>query len=105
MLQLAVLNAAAFNFSVRVYETEQKRKVTNYCKLMPHFRTGDTNRQIEPALLSLSYKAATGFFFFFFFFLLFRAAPMAFGSSQAKGQIRAVTTGLHRSSFMPTPDP
>ena len=30
-----------------------------------------------------------------FFFLLFRAAPMAYGGSQAKGQIRAVAAGLH----------
>ena len=29
------------------------------------------------------------FFFFFFFFLLFRTAPAAFRSSQARGQIRA----------------
>ena len=32
-------------------------------------------------------------FFFFFFFL--RAAPMAYGGSQGKGQIRAVAAGLH----------
>ena len=29
--------------------------------------------------------------------LLFRAAPLAYGSSQARGQIRAVVTSLHHS--------
>ena len=33
----------------------------------------------------------------FFFFLLFRAAPVAFGSSQARGQIRAIAASLHHS--------
>ena len=30
-----------------------------------------------------------------FFFLLFRAAPAAYGSSWARGQIRAAAAGLH----------
>ena len=42
------------------------------------------------------------FFFFFFFFLcvcvcLFRAAPTAYGGSQARGRIGAVAAGLHHS--------
>ena len=37
------------------------------------------------------------FFFFFFFGLLFRAAPGAYGGSQAWGQIGAINTGLHHS--------
>ena len=55
----------------------------------------------------------------FFFFFLLRTPPAAFGSSQAKGQIRAVAAGLdhsHRNSgfetllqptpqFMAMPDP
>ena len=36
-------------------------------------------------------------FFFFSFFLLFRAVGAAYGSFQAKGQIRAATAGLHDS--------
>ena len=32
---------------------------------------------------------------FFFFFGLFRAAPTAYGSSQARGPIRAVAASLH----------
>ena len=44
------------------------------------------------------------FFFFSFFFGLFRVAPMAHGNSQARGQIRAIATGLHHSySHWPTP--
>ena len=33
----------------------------------------------------------------FFFFLLLRAAPVAYGSSKVKGQIRAEAAGLHHS--------
>ena len=33
----------------------------------------------------------------FFFFLLFRAAPTTYGSSQGRGQIRAVASGLLHS--------
>ena len=36
-------------------------------------------------------------FFFFFISGLFRAAPMAYGNSQARGQIGAVAAGLHHS--------
>ena len=35
--------------------------------------------------------------FLFFSFLLFRAAPMAYGSSQARGPIGAAAAGLHHS--------
>ena len=38
-------------------------------------------------------------FTFFFFFCLFRAAPMAYGSSQARGWIGAVAASLHQSSW------
>ena len=34
---------------------------------------------------------------FFFFFCYFRASPMAYGGSQARGQIRAVAAGLRHS--------
>ena len=36
-------------------------------------------------------------FFFSFFALLFRAAPAAHGSSQARSQIRAAATSLYHS--------
>ena len=60
------------------------------------------------------------YFAFFFFFLFFsRAAPLAYGDSQARGLIEAVATGLCQShsnagsephlqptpQFMATPDP
>ena len=37
------------------------------------------------------------FLAFFFFFVLFRTTPVANGSSQARGQIRAVAASLHHS--------
>ena len=37
------------------------------------------------------------FNFFFFFFSFSKAAPMAYGGSQARGLIGAVATGLHHS--------
>ena len=37
-------------------------------------------------------------FFVFLFFCLFRAALVAYGGSQARGQIGAVADGLHHSS-------
>ena len=46
------------------------------------------------------------FFFrlnFFFFFLLFRAAPMAYGSSQARGLIRATDAAFTRATAMQDP--
>ena len=36
-------------------------------------------------------------FIFIFVFCLFRAAPAAYGGSQARGLIRAVASGLHHS--------
>ena len=43
-------------------------------------------------------------FHFFLYFLLFRAAPVAYGSSQARGWIRATSIGLHHShSHMGSP--
>ena len=36
-----------------------------------------------------------------FYFLLFRAAPVAYGGSQARGPIRATATGLRHSHSQP----
>ena len=46
-------------------------------------------------ICSLFFHLATCFFFFSF--SLFRAAPAAYGGSQARGRIRATATGLHHS--------
>ena len=35
--------------------------------------------------------------YFIIIYLLFRAAPVAYGSSQARGQIRAIAAGLQHS--------
>ena len=37
------------------------------------------------------------FFFFLFVFCLFRAAPAAYGGSQARGSVGATAAGLHPS--------
>ena len=47
--------------------------------------------------LGLLHKMSQNAFFFFFFFLLFGSAPAAYGSSQARGQVRATATSLHHS--------
>ena len=36
-------------------------------------------------------------FYFYFYFLLFRAVPVAYGGSQARGQIGATAAGLCHS--------
>ena len=54
-----------------------------------------------PSSAVSSYDARGGgvvpYFFLFLFFLLFRAAPTAHGSSQARGPIGAVATSLRHS--------
>ena len=42
---------------------------------------------------------------FLFFFCLFRAAPAAYGRSQARGQSRATAAGLHHSHSNTKPKP
>ena len=41
----------------------------------------------------------------FFFFGLFRAAPVAYGSSQARGPIGAIASGLGHSHSNTIPEP
>ena len=50
----------------------------------------------------MSYNQKIYFFlsFLFFFFLLFRAAPVVYGVSQARSQIRATAAGLHQATAM-----
>ena len=51
------------------------------------------------------------FFFFFLFFFFLRAALVAYGGSHARGQIRAIASGLRHSNarfklhLKPTPQP
>ena len=52
----------------------------------------------EEALSFWSMMACVLFFFFFVFvFFVFRAAPVANGGSQARGQIKATAASLHHS--------
>ena len=53
--------------------------------------------EIILSLLSMVLAVDIYLFIYCFFFLLFRSAPAACGSSQAKGQIRATAAGLYHS--------
>ena len=53
-------------------------------------RTPSSNSKDRKYLLTLAYA-------FFFFFFFFRAAPVAYGGSQASSQIGTVATSLHHS--------
>ena len=78
---------------------------------------GTLTMPLEPKGRLLGGHAMTGGFFFFF--CLFRAAPTAYGGSQARGQVRSTAAGLHHShsnagsklhlpptpQLMTTPDP
>ena len=58
----------------------------------------DTEEDETPAtyLVSvLQYFSFSLFFLFFVFVFVFRAVPMAYRSSQARGPIRAAAAGLH----------
>ena len=62
----------------------------------------DVHPSVPPAFqlhLFLSHSVLSGsvLYFNFFIFCFFRAAPMAYGSSQARGRIGAVAAGLHHS--------
>ena len=48
-------------------------------------------------ILNPLHHKGTSFLALFFFFLLFRATPVAYGSSWARGQIGATAAGLHHS--------
>ena len=57
---------------------------------MPGFKKQGTSHNTNVASRVLF------FFFFFLLFVIYRAAPEAYGSSQASGLIGAVATGLRQ---------
>ena len=66
--------------------------------LNPLNKAGDGTRNLIVPSWILFHCAMMGTpRFFFFFFFLFTAALVAYGSSQARGRIRASATGLHHS--------
>ena len=59
-------------------------------------------------LITQTFEFISWFFFvfvFFFLFVLSRAAPTAYGGSQARGPIRAVAAGYSRSKLRLRPTP
>ena len=51
----------------------------------------------EDYMKHLTFDINIHFLFFFFLFCLSRAAPVAYGGSQARGRIGAVAASLHQS--------
>ena len=55
------------------------------------------HRYMTGSLCCIKDIGSTLYFFFFSLFAISWAAPVAYGSSQARGLIGAVATGLHQS--------
>ena len=70
-----------------------------YVTCLLHMLQGETTIKLEKWNLDPSMLAPESMFlliiYLFIYFCLFRATPMAYGDSQARGQIRAVAAGLH----------
>ena len=64
---------------------------------LSHWQSWQEPGQALP-LQQVSHLTSGIFFYFIFFFGLFRATPMAYGGSQARGQIGPVATSLRRSN-------
>jgi len=69
-----------------------------------HRPPGDSSLEVSPMRGGLwwplpHFLFSFLFFFFFFVFCPFRATPMAYGGSQARGLIGAVATSLHHSPW------
>ena len=96
---LAQLSASVTNFNGTWREICRSRSIHGWFSLDP----SPSGKSCKTPFLS--------FFLFLSFFFFFRATPLAYGGSQARGQIGAVTTGLCHShgnvgstpSLPPTP--
>ena len=68
----------------------------SYLEFYFYFSKLDTDSIVRPSQKQLFHNWLK-YFFSFFFLNLFRAAPVAYGSSQARGPIRAAVASLHHS--------
>ena len=75
-------------------ETKLNRKMTKWLRKR-------AKKSQERYKISQDYQMQVSFFFLFFFFCFFRAAPVAYGNSQARGRIRGTAAGLHHSKASP----
>ena len=66
-----------------------------HCKMIT--RSPSLKIVLSAALASVIHSTEIFIDICFFFFLLFSAAPSAYGSCQARGQIRAAAASLHHS--------
>ena len=76
----------------------QRQILTHWAK--PENRTHIlkyTRWVLNPLSHNKSSSLSSFYLFFFLIFCLFRAAPMAYGNFQGRGQIGAVVTGLHHN--------
>ena len=76
----------------KITENKESRK----CGSGPWGKIGAGN---ELVIQSSGCSFFWGFLFFVFVFCLFRAPPVAYGSSKARGQIRDVAAGLRHSTL------
>ena len=54
-------------------------------------------QELQSQVTHIFFFSSSSFFFFFFFFCFLEPTPVAYGSRQARGQIRATAAGLHHS--------
>ena len=75
--------------------------VSSLAPYMPHLIAQEILLETAPwnsiSNCSIKYLPTTYFFLSFFFFCLFRATRAAYGASQARGWIGAISAGLHHS--------
>ena len=93
--QRNLLSQMLFAFQVSYYQFSEK-VITRFS-----FHPGKSKHLVKilTNLHRLLSKTSEFFFlFFFFFFFLFRATPMAYGSSQPRDQIGAAASGHNRSN-------
>ena len=96
----------AFFLSVYLHEFTDQRSALLPSTLLGNFRFFKANRYcLAPGVANQQLLLVIGIvggifsfsFLFFFFFGLSRPAPLAYGSSQARGLIRVVVTSLRQS--------
>ena len=84
---ISYFKVATWSIMSRAYSTLRRNQI----------KMEERNKNNIESSPHAKHPAKPFFFFPFFFFLLFRAELMAYGGSQARGQIRAAAAALHHS--------
>ena len=105
-------NITFFLKKIRFLYTDTIKKISDFCLLVfhvckgkHHFTVGEEKKlpvyflSLKPRHISGIFLAKSVIFFFpfFNFFFNFRASPVAYGGSQARGRIEALSASLHHS--------